>query len=96
MQNQNKFEFHQIINIADNNPCSQMEVISYSYKLLGLPMPKTIMFEEAQKILSPIALSFWEENRRVSNKLLCEKLGYKLLYSDYKSGLSTCLKEELF
>ena len=54
-------------------------------------MPHPIQFEEAREILSPIALSFWEENRKVSNKLLCEKLGYKLIHKDYTSGLKNCL-----
>ena len=79
IQNKNNFDFHPIINIADDEPCSQIEVIRYSHQLLGLEMPKEILFEEAKKDLSPIAQSFWMENRRVSNKLLCEKLGYKLL-----------------
>ena len=91
IQNKNKLDFHQIINIADDEPCSQIEVIRYGYKLLGLKMPKVILFEEAKKDLSPIAQSFWIENRRVSNKLLCEKLGYKLIYKNYKAGLNNCL-----
>ena len=90
--NQNKFAFYKIINIADDNPCSQIEVIRYSYKLLKMQMPEQIDFEEAKKNLSPIALSFWEENRRVSNSLLCKELGYQLIYKDYKSGLQNCLK----
>jgi len=53
-------------------------------------MPEPILFEDAQKNLSPIAKSFWMENRRVSNKLLCETLGYKLMYKNYKLGLKNC------
>ena len=90
--NQNKFAFYKIINIADDNPCSQIEVIRYSYQLLRMQMPEQIDFEEAKKNLSPIALSFWEENRRVSNALLCKELGYQLIHKDYKSGLQNCLK----
>ena len=90
--NQNKFAFYKIINIADDNPCSQIEVIRYSYQLLRMQMPEEIDFEEAKKNLSPIALSFWEENRRVSNSLLCKELGYQLIHKDYKSGLQNCLK----
>ena len=47
--------------------------------------------EEAKKYLSPMALSFWTENRKVSNQLLCEELGYKLIYKNYKVGLDNCL-----
>jgi len=90
LQNKNSLKFYQIINIADDEPCSQIEVIQYCYDLIGLTMPKPILFEDAKEELSPIAQSFWMENRRVSNKLLCEKLGYKLIYKNYKMGLKNC------
>ena len=90
LQNKDSLKFHQIINVADNEPCAQIEVIQYCYDLLGLKMPKPILFEEAKKELSPIAQSFWMENRRVSNKLLCETLGYRLIYKNYKQGLKNC------
>ena len=77
LQNKNSLKFYQIINIADDEPCSQIEVIQYCYDLLNLKMPIPIPFEDAKKELSPIAQSFWMENRRISNKLLCETLGYK-------------------
>tara|TARA_Y100001970_G_scaffold9556_1_gene11206 strand:- start:2125 stop:3006 length:882 start_codon:yes stop_codon:yes gene_type:complete len=91
LQNRNSLEFHRIINIADDKPCSQIEVIQYCYELLGLNMPKPILFEKAKKELSPIAQSFWIENRRVSNKLLCKELGYNLVYKNYELGLKDCL-----
>ena len=90
LQNKDCLKFHQIINIADDEPCSQLEVIQYCYDLLGLTMPKPILFEDVKDELSPIAKSFWMENRRVSNKLLCETLGYKLIYKNYKLGLKNC------
>ena len=90
LQNKDSLKFHQIINIADDEPCSQVEVIQFCYDLLGLKMPKPILFEDAKQKLSPIAQSFWMENRRVSNKLLCETLGYKLIYKNYKLGLKNC------
>ena len=90
LQNKNTLKFYQIINIADDQPCSQIEVIQYCYDLLGLTMPRPVLFEDVKKELSPIAQSFWMENRRVSNKLLCETLGYQLIYKDYKIGLKNC------
>ncbi len=91
LKNKETLDFYPIINIADDEPCSQIEVIKYCYELLGLKMPKPILFEEAKKDLSPIAQSFWIENRRVSNHLLCKKLGYNLIYKNYKEGLKNCL-----
>ena len=96
LNNQKNLKYHKIINIADNNPSSQIEVIKYSYELLNLNMPEPITFDNAKKDLSPIALSFWQENRRVSNKLLCKELGYKLIHQDFKSGLQSCLKNLQF
>jgi len=90
LQNKNYLKFYQIINIADDEPCSQQEVIQYCYDLLGLTMPKPVLFEDAKEELSPMAQSFWMENRRVSNKLLCETLGYKLIYKNYRIGLQNC------
>ena len=58
MNNKNSLKFHQIINIADDEPCSQLEVIQYCYDLLGLKMPRPILFEDAKEELSPIAQSF--------------------------------------
>ena len=90
LKNKHSLKFHQIINIADDEPCSQIEVIQYCYDLLGLKMPSPKFFEDVKNELSPIAQSFWMENRRVSNKLLCKKLGYKLIYKNYKVGLNNC------
>jgi len=90
LQNKNSLKFYQIINIADDEPCSQIEVMQYCYNLIGLTMPEPILFEDAKKELSPIAQSFWMENRRVSNKLLCKTLGYKLIFKNYKIGLKNC------
>ena len=87
-------KFHQIINIADDELCSQIDVIQYCYDLLSLQMPKPISFEDAREI-SPIAQSFWMENRRVSNKLLCATLGYKLIYKNYKVGLKLLFNSKI-
>ena len=82
-----------IINIADNLPTTNIEVIKYAGELLNYSLPPIENFDIASKSMSPMALSFWEENRRVSNKLLCTDLGYELLYPNYKSGLRNCLNE---
>ena len=91
LKNKNNLDFHRIINIADDEPCSQLEVIQYCYDLLGLKMPKPTSFDDAKINLSPIAQSFWMENRRISNNLLCKELGYKLIYKNFRSGLKNCL-----
>ena len=44
--------------------------------------------------MSPMAQSFWSENRRVSNHKLCHELGYTLLHPDYRVGLQDCLHQD--
>ncbi len=79
-----------IVNVADNLPTNNLEVIALAAKIAKKSIPSKIPFEIAKKSMSPMALSFWQENRKVDNKLLCKKLGYSLLYPDFKSGLRNC------
>ncbi len=81
-----------IINVADNMPTANIEVLTYAAKILNYPLPEIEDFESAAKKMSPMALSFWQENRKVSNQLLCEELGYSLIHPNYMSGLKDCLK----
>ena len=82
----------EIINIADNLPATNVEVMTYAANILKMPLPKVDSFENASRNMSPMALSFWEENRKVSNTILCQTLGYDLIHPTYKSGLKDCLK----
>ncbi len=82
-----------VVNIADDLPTNNLEVINFAAKLAKKSLPSTTPFEIAKKTMSPMALSFWEENRKVDNQLLCKKLGYSLIYPDYKSGLKNCFSK---
>ncbi len=79
-----------VVNVADNLPTNNIEVISYAAKIAKKSLPSTIPFETAKETMSPMALSFWQENRKVDNKLLCKTLGYSLVYPNFKSGLKNC------
>tara|TARA_B100000965_G_scaffold388417_1_gene392935 strand:- start:1317 stop:2213 length:897 start_codon:yes stop_codon:yes gene_type:complete len=82
-----------IVNVADDLPTNNLEVIDFAAKLAKKSLPSTVPFEIAKKTMSPMALSFWQENRKVDNKLLCKKLGYSLIYPDFKSGLKNCFSQ---
>ena len=82
-----------VVNVADNLPTSNLEVITFAAKIAKKSIPLKIPFEIAKKEMSPMALSFWQENRKVDNKLLCQKLGYSLIYPDFKSGLKNCFSK---
>tara|TARA_B100000579_G_scaffold99800_1_gene79322 strand:+ start:2377 stop:3273 length:897 start_codon:yes stop_codon:yes gene_type:complete len=82
-----------IVNLADNLPTSNLEVNAFAAKIANKSIPATLPFKIAKKTMSSMALSFWQENRKVDNTLLCKKLGYSLIYPDYKSGLKNCLSK---
>ena len=82
-----------VVNIADNLPANNLDVLNFAAKIAKKSLPSTVPFEIAQKTMSPMALSFWQENRRVDNELLCKKLGYSLIYPDFRSGLKSCFSQ---
>ena len=83
-----------VVNVCDNVPCPSSEQLGFAAHLLGCPLPPLQRFEAMATSMSPMARSFWLENRRVSNALLCQGLGYRLLYPSYREGLRACLAEE--
>ena len=54
---------------------------------LALPPPPEIPFAEAAKTMSPMALSFYGESKRVRNDKLKRELGVRLRYPTYREGL---------
>ena len=77
-----------IYNVCDDEPCAQVEVISFACKLLGRPAPRLVPWEEAAPNMSEMARSFYAENRRVRNDRLKRELGVVLKYPTYREGLT--------
>ena len=76
-------------NLADDRPGSQNAVIEAACDLLGLPWPPLLSLAEAN--LSPQALAFYAENRRVANGKAKRLLGWTPLYPDFPAGLRAIL-----
>jgi len=83
-----------VINVSDDVPCPSSETLGYAAHLLGCKLPPLQRFEAMAGSMSPMALSFWADNRRVSNRLLCQGLGYRLRYPSYREGFAASLREE--
>ncbi|MEL0264068.1 MAG: SDR family oxidoreductase [Synechococcus sp.] len=81
-----------IVNVCDNRPAPSSELLGYAAHLLGCPLPQLHWFEAVQDSMSPMALSFWRDNRRVSNRRLTKELGYSLMFPSYREGLQACLR----
>src|SRR5882757_795725 len=75
-----------IYNVTDNEPAPPQDVVAFAAKLCGLEPPAEIPFERAE--LSPMARSFYSENRWVRNALIREELGVTLKYPTYREGLT--------
>lgn len=74
-----------IYNVADDEPAPPADVIAYAAKLAGVEPPPEVPFADAR--MTPMALSFWGESKRVSNRLVREELGVDLAYPTYREGL---------
>ena len=76
-----------IFNVADDEPTPTADPIVFAARLLGVAPPPEIPFAQAAPSMSPMALSFWQECRRVKNDKLRRELGVSLRYPTYREGL---------
>jgi nucleoside-diphosphate-sugar epimerase len=83
-----------VLHLVDDEPAPNADVIAEAARLLGLDPPPAIPFEQAAARMSPMALSFWSENRRVANAATKAMLGIALRYPSYREGLAASLAEE--
>lgn len=74
-----------IYNITDDEPAPPQDVVAYAADLMGIAPPPETDFATAD--LSPMARSFYGENKRVANSRV-KALGYSFRFPDYRAGLS--------
>jgi nucleoside-diphosphate-sugar epimerase len=77
---------HAIYNVCDDEAAAPDQVIAFAAEQLGVAPPPRVKFDEAE--LSPMARSFYADNKRVRNQLLKTELGYTLIYPTYREGLA--------
>jgi nucleoside-diphosphate-sugar epimerase len=76
-----------VFNAADDEPTAPGDPIVFAASLLGVAPPPEIPFEEAKKTMSPFAVSFYGESKRVRNARIKSVLGVSLRYPTYREGL---------
>ena len=79
----------EVYNVCDDEPAAQEEVVACAAKLLGITPPPLVPLAAAG--LSPMAKSFYADNKRVSNALVKQELGVALAYPNYRAGLKAIL-----
>jgi nucleoside-diphosphate-sugar epimerase len=72
-------------NVADEEPAPPQDVIAFAAQLLGIEPPPEEAFETAD--MTPMARSFYADNKRVSIAKLKQELGFKPKYPTYREGL---------
>jgi nucleoside-diphosphate-sugar epimerase len=83
-----------VLHLVDDEPCESAAVVEAAARMLGVPPPPAIPFEQAARSMSPMALSFWAENRRVANAATKTALGIAWRHPTWREGLAAILAEE--
>ena len=79
-----------VFNVTDDEPAPPQDVVEYAANLMGVAPPAEIDFATAE--LSPMARSFYGENKRVSNARLKAE-GYRFVHPDYRSALGAMWRD---
>jgi nucleoside-diphosphate-sugar epimerase len=75
-----------IYNVADDEPAPPQDVVAFAAALAGIVPPPEEPFETAE--LSPMARSFYGDNKRVRNHLVRDELKVRLAFPTYREGLT--------
>ena len=74
-----------IYNVSDDEPAPPQDVVLYAAQKMAVPPPPAYAYDKAG--LSAMALSFYGENKRVSNALIKQDLAVTLAFPTYREGL---------
>lgn len=78
-----------IYNVCDDEAAPPGDVIAYIAAQLGVEPPPLTPFDPTE--LSPMAQSFYRDNKRVSNRRIKEDLGVTLKWPTYREGVTGLL-----
>lgn len=76
-----------VLHVCDDSEMRMGDYFDLAADLCGLPRPERISRDEAEQRLSPMALSFWSESRRLVNLRLKRELRLTLRYPRPEQGL---------
>ncbi|AFL54668.1 nucleoside-diphosphate-sugar epimerase [Sinorhizobium fredii] len=74
-----------VFNVTDDEPGPPQDVVAEAARLMGVETPPEIPFEAAD--MSPMARSFYGENKRVSNQRL-RQAGFDFAFPNYRASLA--------
>jgi nucleoside-diphosphate-sugar epimerase len=77
-------------NLTDNEPAPPQDLVTYAAQVMGIAPPAEVPFDTAE--MTPMARSFYSDNKRVSSKRVLAALDADLLYPTYREGLDAIWK----
>jgi len=80
-----------VVNLSDDLPSSQLDMVLYASKLLNIKLPKVENYDEINNSLQSSIKRYWNNNRKINNSLLKERYG-SLKFPTYKEGLLNIYK----
>ncbi len=83
-----------VLNLTDDAPAESAAVAQHAAALLGIAPPPGIAFDAAVASMTPMARSFWAENRKVACAATKAALGLEWLYPTYREGLRAILADQ--
>jgi nucleoside-diphosphate-sugar epimerase len=83
-----------VLNLVDDEPSESADVVTEAASLLGVTPPPEIAFADALPTMSPMARSFWADDRKVASVKTKAALGIAWRYPTYREGLRAILAEE--
>ena len=83
-----------VLNLADDEPSESAAVVTEAAALLGVSPPPVVAYADALPAMSPMARSFWAENRKIASTKTKAALAIEWLYPTYREGLRAILAQE--
>ncbi|WP_102959412.1 SDR family oxidoreductase [Mangrovicella endophytica] len=80
-----------VFNVTDDEPAPPQDVVAYAADLIGVAPPPEIDFASAE--LTPMARSFYGENKRVRNMKL-KSLCYEFIFPTFREGIAAVKSDE--
>lgn len=80
-----------VYNVTDDEPAPPQDVVLYAANLMGVEPPPERDFEATE--LTPMARSFYGENKRVSNRRMKNLLDFDLDFPTFREGISALWAE---
>ena len=80
-----------IVNMADDEPLPHSKYVTEMARLIGADAPQLLTPQQGEQQLSAMALEFFRDNKRISNRLLHKELLPELKFPSFRDAVASLL-----